>query len=120
MKLTIASISPRTRSKSEATDRLTADYLARIARYAACSSETHASEDALFAALDKFSTRTVAHLILLESTGKQLTSEEVMHHQCGHSTMPDGRVCECPICCVRGIAGLKTPRSPDGALENLQ
>jgi len=79
MKLTIASISPRTRSKSEATDRLTADYLARIARYAACSSETHASEDALFAALDKFSTRTVAHLILLESTGKQLTSEEFAH-----------------------------------------
>ncbi len=80
MKLTLASISPRTRSKSEAADRLTTDYLSRAQRYVPCAAEAFASEDALFAALDKSAARTPAHLILLDSRGKPLTSEEFAQH----------------------------------------
>jgi len=77
MKLTLASISPRTRSKSEPADRLTTDYLARAQRYAPCDAITYDSESALFAAIGKSTARTPAHLILLDSRGKLLTSEDL-------------------------------------------
>jgi len=83
MKLTLASLSPRTRAKSEAADRLTADYSARAARYVPTESVTYVSEEAFFAALERQpgrpSGRTAAHLILLDNLGKQLTSEEFAH-----------------------------------------
>ncbi len=79
MKLTLASISPRTRAKSEAADRLTADFLERAKRYVPTDSITYASEEAFFAALDRPSARTAAHIILLDSLGKPLTSEEFAH-----------------------------------------
>ncbi len=79
MKLTVASISPRTRSKSEAADRLSADFIARSARYVPNDSVTYETEEALFTALDRPTNRTAAHLILLDSAGKSLTSEEFAH-----------------------------------------
>ena len=77
MKLTLASISLRAKSKSEAADRLTADYLKRAQRYLPAESLTFDSEAALFAALEKSGGRTPAHLVLLDSRGKLLTSEEL-------------------------------------------
>jgi len=52
------------------------DYLERAARYMPCDSEIFGSEAALFAWVEKKSGRTSAHLILLDSRGKQMSSEE--------------------------------------------
>jgi 23S rRNA (pseudouridine1915-N3)-methyltransferase len=81
MKLTLAAISPtRSRAKSDAAATLAADYLARAARYMPCEPQTNASEADLLAALDRQSSRTAPVLILLDSRGKQLTSEEFAAH----------------------------------------
>ena len=80
MKLVLAAISPaRTRAKSDAAATLAADYLARAARYLPCEPQHYASEAALLAALDR-SARTRPVLILLDSRGKQLSSEEFARH----------------------------------------
>ncbi|HEX9199581.1 MAG TPA: 23S rRNA (pseudouridine(1915)-N(3))-methyltransferase RlmH [Acidobacteriaceae bacterium] len=84
MKLFLASISPtRARAKSDAAATLAAGYLARATRYLPCESQTHTSEAALLASLDRSarqSTRTARVLILLDSRGKQLSSEEFAAH----------------------------------------
>ena len=81
MKLVLAAISPaRTRAKSDAAATLAADYLARAARYLPCEPQHYASEAALLTALDRQSARTTPVLILLDSRGKQLTSEEFAAH----------------------------------------
>lgn len=80
MKLTLATITPRTRSKSEAADRLTSGYLARAQRYTPIEPLTFDSEAALFKSLDKESARTPTHLILLDSRGQLLTSEQLAAH----------------------------------------
>jgi 23S rRNA (pseudouridine1915-N3)-methyltransferase len=83
MKLTLAAINPtRTRAKSDAAATLAADYLARAARYLPCEAQTYSSEADLLATLDKSAktTRTTPVLILLDSRGKQLTSESFAEH----------------------------------------
>jgi len=77
MKLTLATISARSRSKSEAAERLAADYLARARHYAPIDSLTFDGEAALFKSLEKESARTPTHLVLLDSRGQLLTSEEL-------------------------------------------
>ena len=77
MKLILAAISPsRSRAKSGATATLAADFLARASRYLPCEAQAHGSEAALLTWLDRQSARTAPVLILLDSRGKQLTSEE--------------------------------------------
>jgi 23S rRNA (pseudouridine1915-N3)-methyltransferase len=77
MKITLAAIAPRrTRSKSEASDRLIADYIERATRYAPCDSELFDSETAVLNWLDRHSGRTPAYAILLDSRGQQFTSDE--------------------------------------------
>jgi len=77
VKLVLATISPsRSRAKSDAAATLAADFLARASRYATCEAQAHGSEAALLAWLDRQSTRTSPLLILLDSRGRQLTSEE--------------------------------------------
>ena len=77
MKITLAAIAPRrTRSKSEATDRLLADYIERAARYIPCESQLFESEAAVLDWLDRQPGRTAAYAILLDSRGQQYTSEE--------------------------------------------
>lgn len=77
MKITHAAIAPRrTRSKSEATDRLLADYVERSARYMPCETQLFESEPALLEWLERSSNRTPAYAILLDSRGQQYTSEE--------------------------------------------
>jgi 23S rRNA (pseudouridine1915-N3)-methyltransferase len=81
MKITLAAIAPRrTRTKSEASDRLFADYIERTARYTPCNSQLFDSETAALDWLDRQPGRTPAHAILLDSRGQQYTSEEFAAH----------------------------------------
>jgi 23S rRNA (pseudouridine1915-N3)-methyltransferase len=77
MKITLAAVIPRrTRSKSEASDRLIADYIERATRYIPCESELFDSEAAVLHWLDRQPGRTSAYAILLDSRGQQYTSDE--------------------------------------------
>jgi 23S rRNA (pseudouridine1915-N3)-methyltransferase len=77
MKITLAAVAPRrTRSKTEASDRLIADYIERATRYVPCDSELFDSETAVLEWLDRQSGRTPAYAILLDSRGRQYTSDE--------------------------------------------
>jgi 23S rRNA (pseudouridine1915-N3)-methyltransferase len=81
MKITLAAIAPtRSRAKSSPADALAADYLARAAHFAPITSQTYTTEAALLASLDRLAARTAPHLILLDSRGKQLTSEAFAAH----------------------------------------
>ena len=77
MKITLAAIAPRrTRSKSDATDRLLADYIERAARYVSCDSQLFDSEAEVLDWLARQTGRTSAYAILLDGRGQQYTSEE--------------------------------------------
>lgn len=77
MKITLAAIASRsTRSKSEGTDRLLADYIERVGRYAPCDSQLFDTEGQFLDWLDRTSGRSPAKTILLDSRGQQYTSEE--------------------------------------------
>jgi 23S rRNA (pseudouridine1915-N3)-methyltransferase len=81
VKLLVAAINPtRSRAKSDAAATLAAGYLARAARYLPCEAQTFPTESDLLASLDKQSNRTTPSLILLDSRGKQLSSESFAEH----------------------------------------
>lgn len=78
MNFYVASITPRgSRSKSTALGSITEDYLARAARYASVESLRFGDEDSLFRWIDKIKGRTDCFAVLLDSTGRQLSSEEL-------------------------------------------
>ncbi len=74
MKLRIAWIG---KTRSTPIQSLTAEYLKRLSHFAACEALELASEDALLKLVDKSSGRTQPVLVLLDSRGKQLASEEI-------------------------------------------
>lgn len=77
MKITLTAIAPRrSRSKSEATDRLLADYIERCGRYVPSESQTFDTEADFLGWLGRQSGRGPVHLILLDSRGQQFSSEE--------------------------------------------
>ena len=77
MKIVLASISTaRTRPKAAPADVLSTEYLTRSARYAASDPKIFDSEAALLTWLDRQSARTTPALILCDSRGEQLTSED--------------------------------------------
>jgi len=77
MKITLAAVLPRrTRSKAEGTDRLLEDYRERVARYVPCDSQIFESEAAVLDLLERQPGRAPAFAILLDSRGRQLSSEE--------------------------------------------
>jgi 23S rRNA (pseudouridine1915-N3)-methyltransferase len=81
VKLYLAAIAPtHSRAKSSPTAALAADYLARAAHYLSCQSQPHRSEAALLDWLDRQSARSAPVLILLDSRGKQLSSEDFAAH----------------------------------------
>ena len=81
MKISIAAIVPRrSRSKTEATERLIADYLERAARYMPCESQLFDSEADLLKGIDRQTGRAAAYAVLLDSRGQQLSSEEFASH----------------------------------------
>jgi 23S rRNA (pseudouridine1915-N3)-methyltransferase len=78
MKLHIAWIQAKPgKDKSSATAALTADYVKRLARYIPIETTELPNEASLFKQLDKSSSRTAPFLVLLDSRGKQLSSEEL-------------------------------------------
>jgi len=65
------------RTKSAPIQSLTAEYMKRLAHFAACDAHELVSEAALLKLLEKSSGRTQPVLVLLDSRGRQLTSEEI-------------------------------------------
>jgi 23S rRNA (pseudouridine1915-N3)-methyltransferase len=77
MKMTLTAIVPRgARIKSEPMERLIAEYLGRAARYTPCDSQVFESETAMLAWLDRQEGRLPAFVVLLDSGGRQFTSDE--------------------------------------------
>jgi 23S rRNA (pseudouridine1915-N3)-methyltransferase len=77
MKIVLAAVlARRSRSKSEASDRLLDDYIARTARYIPCNSQLFDTETELLNWLTRQPGRTPVYAILLDSRGQQYTSEE--------------------------------------------
>jgi 23S rRNA (pseudouridine1915-N3)-methyltransferase len=77
VKIVLAAVlSRRSRSKSEASDRLLDDYIARTARYIPCNSQLFDTETELLNWLDRQPGRTPAYAILLDSIGQQYASDE--------------------------------------------
>ena len=74
MKLRIAWIG---RTRSSPIQSLTAEYLKRLSRYAASDALELMSEAALLKLVEKSASRTQPVLVLLDSRGRQLTSEEI-------------------------------------------
>jgi 23S rRNA (pseudouridine1915-N3)-methyltransferase len=76
------------RTKSAPIQSLTAEYLKRLSRFAACEAQELTTEAALLKLTEK-SGRTQPVLVLLDSRGRQLTSEEIAnfleYHQ-SHAT----------------------------------
>jgi len=77
MKLRVAWITPKSRSKEPAYDVLTREYTSRIAQYQAIEASDFPSEAALLKLLERSSGRTTPVLVLLDSRGKQMTSEDL-------------------------------------------
>lgn len=65
------------RTKSPPIQSLTAEYLKRLSRFAACEARELPSEAALLKLAERSSGRTQPVLVLLDSRGRQLTSEEI-------------------------------------------
>jgi len=65
------------RTKSAPIQSLTAEYLKRLSRFAACDARELLSEAALLKLVEKTSGRTQPVLVLLDSRGRQLSSEEI-------------------------------------------
>ena len=81
MKIVLAAVSAtRSRAKSTGAEGMVADYIARASRYVACETQTHPSESALLAWVERQATRAAPVLILLDSRGKQLASEAFAAH----------------------------------------
>lgn len=81
MKISVAAVTPRrNRTKSEASDRLFADYIERAARYLPCESQLFDSEADVLEWLERQSGRSPAYAVLLDSRGQQYTSEEFATH----------------------------------------
>jgi len=77
MQLTLASVSQRARkAKSAAAESLTSDYITRATHLNPCIATVFDSEAALLAAADRQPGRPAAHILIFDSRGDALTSEE--------------------------------------------
>jgi len=76
VKLKVVWISPKSHSKEPAYDALTREYVSRISRYQEIEANDLPSEAALVKLLERSAGRTTPVLVLLDSRGRQMTSEE--------------------------------------------
>lgn len=76
MKLRVIWIGTKSRSKEPGYDALTEKYRSRISKFNAIETAVLANEDALMKLIDRKTQRTLPLLALLDSRGKQMTSEE--------------------------------------------
>jgi len=74
------------RTRSSPIQSLTAEYLKRLSRYAACEAQELMSEAALLKLVEKSTSRAQPVLVLLDSRGRQLTSEEIANFLEYHQT----------------------------------
>ncbi len=65
------------RTRSSPIQSLTAEYLKRLSRYAACDAQELPSEAALLKLVERSTSRKPPVLVLLDARGRQLTSEEI-------------------------------------------
>jgi len=78
MKITLAAVVPRrSRAKADAFETLITDYTARAARYVPTESVLFETDAALLASLENSAGRVKPFVILLDSRGKQFSSEEI-------------------------------------------
>jgi 23S rRNA (pseudouridine1915-N3)-methyltransferase len=78
MKITLSAIVPRrSRAKADAFETLIADYTARAARYIPTESQLFDAEPAFLDWLAAQPGRVPPYVVLLDSRGKQLSSEEL-------------------------------------------
>jgi 23S rRNA (pseudouridine1915-N3)-methyltransferase len=75
MQIVLAHIGPRS-SPKDPLDGQTTMYLERCAAHARCQTESFRSEEALFEWMDRQQRRAPAVGVLLDSRGKQMTSED--------------------------------------------
>jgi 23S rRNA (pseudouridine1915-N3)-methyltransferase len=64
-------------NRNDAVSSLIADYITRTVRYTPCETQIFDSEASLLRSVERQAARTPAHLVLLDSRGKLLTSEEL-------------------------------------------
>lgn len=76
MKITLASVSPRSASRRDAFSELTALYVERANRYAPVETQAFTNEELLWKATERAPGRAAALALLLDSRGDLLTSEE--------------------------------------------
>ena len=76
MKLRVVWIAAKTRSKERAYDSLTQEYVARISKFNPIETVPLPNEAALLKLVDRKTQRTPPLLALLESLGKEMTSEQ--------------------------------------------
>lgn len=72
-----AVMTERSGNKAEPAAMLVSDYVTRASRFSPCETQLFPSETAFLAWLDRSSGRSPVHLILLDSRGKQLSSDEL-------------------------------------------
>jgi 23S rRNA (pseudouridine1915-N3)-methyltransferase len=78
LSVTLSAILPRSSgAKNKMFQPLLDDYTTRLSRYAGCESPLFETEAAFTEWLDKQTAKTSAFLVLLDSRGKLLTSEEI-------------------------------------------
>jgi 23S rRNA (pseudouridine1915-N3)-methyltransferase len=78
MKITLAAVVPRrSRSKADVFEELLTDYTTRAARYLPTESVLFETEATLISSLERNAGRTRPFVVLLDSRGKQLSSEEI-------------------------------------------
>jgi 23S rRNA (pseudouridine1915-N3)-methyltransferase len=76
MKVRVVWIAAKSRSKEPAFDALTQEYLTRIAKFQEIAAAALPSESALLKLLDRKTRRTAPFLVLVDSRGKEMTSEQ--------------------------------------------
>jgi 23S rRNA (pseudouridine1915-N3)-methyltransferase len=72
-----AILADRGTNRSDPFNTLIADYVARTSRYSPCETQLFDMEATFLQAMGKQAGRTPAYLVMLDSRGKQLTSEEL-------------------------------------------
>jgi len=77
VKLRVVWIAPKSRSKEPAYDALTREYVNRISKYQAIEASDLPSEGALLKLLEQSAGRRKPLLVLLDSRGKEMTSEQL-------------------------------------------
>jgi 23S rRNA (pseudouridine1915-N3)-methyltransferase len=77
LKITLAAILPRRLKPAHSAEALFADYAQRIARYVPSDVQRFVTEADMLAWLDRQAGRAVPQLVLLDSRGKQHSSEDI-------------------------------------------